>query len=186
MHYPFSMAVTWDTTFEQLDGPARALLNFLGWLGPEPVPRALFAGMKLQRSKQRAAEDTPAEDVDMEDAFASLAGFSVLKWETSNQAFRIHRLILEAIRERLPEEYRKGILQGMLFLVNNYLPGDPPPNDVRSWPLWETIAPHVGEVISQAIQVQFRIGNPTSRLASLLGMFYDAKGLLRDAELTAR
>ena len=184
MHYPLSMAVTWDTTFEQLDGPARGLLNFLGWLGPEPVPRALFAGMKLQRSKQNAAENTRAEDLDIEDAFASLAGFSVLKWETANQSFRIHRLILEAIRERLPEENRKGILQGMLYLMDNYLPGDPPPSDVLSWPLWETMAPQVGEVILQA--VQFRIGHPTSRLASLLGMFYHSKGLLRDAEVLAR
>jgi tetratricopeptide (TPR) repeat protein len=184
MHYPFSMAVTWDTTFEQLDGPGRALLNFLCWLAPEPVPRALLSGMKLQRSKHNAAEGTPAEDVDIEDALASLAGFSMLKWETGNQAFRIHGLILEAIRERLPEEDRKGILQGMMFLVDNYLPGDPPPNDVRSWPLWETMAAHVVDLISQAIDAH--IGHPTSRLASMLGMFLAEKGVWPEAESLAR
>ena len=184
MHYPFSMAVTWDTTLEQLDGPARTLMNFLCWLAPEPVPRALLSGMKLQRSKHNAEEGTPAEDVDIEDALASLAGFSMLKWETGNQAFRIHRLILEAIRERLPKEDRKGILQGMMFLVDNYLPGDPPPDDVRSWPLWETMAAHVVDLISQAMDAH--IGHPTSRLASMLGMFWAEKGVWPEAEWLAR
>jgi hypothetical protein len=54
MHYPLSMAVTWDTSFEQLAGAARDLLNLLCWLAPEPVPRALTAGVKLQGRKQNA------------------------------------------------------------------------------------------------------------------------------------
>ena len=45
IHYPLSMAVTWDTSFEQLNWAARDLLNLLSWLAPEPVPRALIAGV---------------------------------------------------------------------------------------------------------------------------------------------
>src|SRR5262249_6260419 len=104
MHYPLSLAVTWDITFEQLDGSARALLNFLCWLAPEPVPRALLAPMKLQRPRQNAAPgETAVENVDVEETLASLAAFSMLKWETGNTSFRMHRLVLEAVRERLPE-----------------------------------------------------------------------------------
>src|SRR5262249_19981661 len=80
MHYPLSVAVTWDITFEQLDGSARALLNFLCWLAPEPVPRALLAPMKLQRTRQNAAPgETAVENVDVEETLASLAAFSMLK-----------------------------------------------------------------------------------------------------------
>ena len=161
MHYPLSMAVTWDTSFEQLARAARDLLNLLCWLAPEPVPRALSAGAKLQ---QNAANETPAGDGDLEEALAELTGFSMLKWETGNQTFRIHRLVQEAIRERLPDEQRSAVLQSALWMVNNYLPGDPPPYDVRSWPIWEPMVAHVEELISEAVKAG--IGQPTSRLAT--------------------
>jgi tetratricopeptide (TPR) repeat protein len=140
--------------------------------------------VKLQGRKQNAANETPAEDGDLEEALAELAGFSMLKWEMGNQTFRIHRLVQEAIRERLPDEQRGAILQSALWMVNNYLPGDPPPNDVRSWPIWETMVAHVEELMSEAVKA--RIGQPTSRLASMLGMFLAEKSLWPEAELFAR
>jgi hypothetical protein len=141
------------------------LLNLLCWLAPEPVPRALTAGVKLQGREQNAANETPAEEGDPEEALAELAGFSMLKWETGNQVFRIHRLVREAVGERLPDEQRATILQRALLMVNNYLPSNLPPNDVRSWPVWQTMVAHVEELISKAVEAG--IGQPTSRLARL-------------------
>jgi hypothetical protein len=97
---------------------------------------------------------------------AELAVFSMLKWEKGNQAFRIHRLVREVSRERLPDSQRDAILQRVLWTVSNYLPGDPPPNDVRSWPIWEVMAAHVKELILEAVEAG--IGEPTSLLASML------------------
>ena len=108
----------------------------------------------------------------------------MLKWETGNQTFRIHRLVQEAIRERLPDEQRGAILQSALWMVNNYLPGDPPPDDVRSWPIWEPMVAHVEELISEAVKAG--IGQPTSRLANMLGMFIAEKSLWPEAEPFAR
>jgi hypothetical protein len=167
MQYPLSIAVTWDTSFEQLGWAACVLLNLLCWLAPEPVPRALITGAKLRI--QNAANETPAEEGDLEEALIELAGFSMIKWETGNQAFRIHRLVLEVIREQLPDEQRGAILQSALWMVNNYLPSEPPPTDVRSWPIWDTMGAHVRELISEAIKA--RIGHPTSQLAGMFGMF---------------
>ncbi len=184
MHYPLSIAVTWDTSFEQLDGAARDLLNLLCWLAPESVPRALTAHLKLQGRKQNAADDTPAEDVDLEDALAALAGFSMLKWETGNQAFRMHRLVQEVSRNRLPDKRRDAILQDVLWMVSSYLPNNPPPNDVRSWSIWEMMVSHVKELILEAEKA--RIGQPTSRLAAMLGMFFAEKSLWSEAESLER
>jgi hypothetical protein len=36
MQYPRSVAVTWETTLTQLDASARALLQLLAWLAPDP------------------------------------------------------------------------------------------------------------------------------------------------------
>jgi tetratricopeptide (TPR) repeat protein len=184
MHYPLSMAVTWDTSFEQLAWAALDLLNLLCWLAPEPVPRALTAVVKLEGRKQDASSETPAGDGDLEEALAELAGFSMLKWETGNQTFRIHRLVQEAIRERLTDEQRSAILESALWMVNSYLPRDPPPNDVRSWPILEPMVAHVGELVSEAVKAG--IGRPTSRLASMLGIFAAEKSLWFEAEVFAR
>jgi tetratricopeptide (TPR) repeat protein len=93
-------------------------------------------------------------------------------------------LVLEVIRERLPDEQRGAILQSALWMVNNYLPSEPPPTDVRSWPIWDTMGALVRELIPEAIKA--RIGHPTSRLAGMLGMFIAEKNLWPEAESLAR
>jgi tetratricopeptide (TPR) repeat protein len=150
----------------------------LSWLAPEAIPRGLTACTKL--AKQNAAHETLAQDGDVEEALAELAGFSMLKWQKGNQAFRIHRLVRDVIRERQPDERRSIILQSALSMVNNYLPGDPPPDDVRSWPIWEPMVAHVRELISEAVRL--RISQPTSVLA----MFIAEKSLWPEAEVLAR
>ena len=42
MEYPTSVAITWQTSFDQLKEPARRLLQRLAWLAPEPVPESLL------------------------------------------------------------------------------------------------------------------------------------------------
>jgi len=182
MTYPLSIAVTWDTSFEQLDWAARDLLNLLSWLAPEPIPHALTACAKL--AKQNAGRDALAQDGDVEEALAELASFSMLRWDTGNQAFRIHRLVRDVIRERQPDEQRSAILRSALWMVNDYLPNDPPPDDVRSWPIWEPMVAHVRVLISGAVQAG--IGQPTSRLANGLAMFIAKKSLWPEAEALAR
>src|SRR5262249_57926743 len=42
MKHPKSVAVTWQTTLDQLTPDAIVLLNVLAWLAPEPVPLAVL------------------------------------------------------------------------------------------------------------------------------------------------
>ena len=186
-NYPHSALVTWDTSFDQLDAPAKALLNVLAWLAPAPVPRALLEGENAAAILAKAvallsptAEAGEAPSADVEDALAELEAFSLLQWESGNQSFRVHRLVQEVTRERLAPEARKPWLQAALTLVNDYLPGDPPPDDVRSWPLWEPMRPHVTAVAKAADEAG--IAEPTSRLLNELGLLLKAKALWTVAE----
>ena len=108
----------------------------------------------------------------------------MLRWDTGNQVLRIHRLVRDVIRERQPDEQRSVILQSALWMVNSYLPNYPPPDDVRSWPIWEPMVAHVRELISEAVQA--RIGQPTSRMADELAVFIAQKSLWPEAETLAR
>lgn len=189
MQYPRSVAVTWDATFDQLDPAARALLRLLCWLAPEPIPRALLETEGARRALSAAVTEiqTPRErtgvdrsKIDPEDALAGLAGFSMLKWEVGNNAFRIHRLVKEITRERLPKEERESWLRAALGVVDDYLTGDPPPQDVRSWPVWEPMRAHVAVVIAAAEGAG--IGHPTSRLMNDLGLLLKTKCVWDEAE----
>jgi hypothetical protein len=42
MHYDTSVAITWQTSVAQLNDNARALLELLAWLAPEPIPEFLL------------------------------------------------------------------------------------------------------------------------------------------------
>jgi tetratricopeptide (TPR) repeat protein len=187
MHYPRSLLVTWDTSFDQLDTPAQALLTLLAWLSPAPIPRALLEGEKAAQilaecvaRLQPSVQATDPVTADMEDALALLASFSLLQWESGNQSFRVHRLVQEVTRERLAPDHRRPWLEAILALMDDYLPADPPPQDVRSWPLWEPIQPHVMAMVDVADEAG--IAEPTSRLMNELGVLLEKKSLWEAAE----
>ena len=66
MQYPKSVAITWQTSFDQLGAPARRMLQRLAWLAPEPIPESLL--------------DVPVPELDAAEAdpFGALAGAGVL------------------------------------------------------------------------------------------------------------
>jgi hypothetical protein len=185
MKYPLSVLVTWDTSFEQLHLAARALLQLLSWLAPAPLPRALLeteaarAALAQGVDRLREAGEAPA-GADLEEALAALAAFSLLKWEAGNEALRIHRLVQEVSRERLPEGRREAWLGAALAVLDAYLPADPPPVDVRAWPRWQPVRPHVAAVVAAADAAS--VPEPTARLMNDLGVFLITKCVWAEAE----
>ena len=122
MQYPASVAVTWETTFIQLTEPQRRLLEALAWLAPEPIPLFLFDAPPL-------AEAIP----DPRDALASLAAYSLARFDAAGDAVLIHRLVQEITRGRIPQADRARALKIALEAVNTVATGDP--GDVRKMPL---------------------------------------------------
>ncbi|MBL3588709.1 MAG: hypothetical protein JMN24_02815 [gamma proteobacterium endosymbiont of Lamellibrachia anaximandri] len=94
MHYPKSLAVTWETSFEQISPAARALLNLFCWFAPDPMPREpIEAAFDAETLAPLLNEAEPAAD--LEDLLDELEGLSLLKWEPDNSGFSIHRLVQE-------------------------------------------------------------------------------------------
>jgi hypothetical protein len=56
MGYPVSVAVTWETTFAQLEEPGRRLLEVLSWLAAEPIPLFLFGTEPLTAAVPEARD----------------------------------------------------------------------------------------------------------------------------------
>ncbi len=182
MHYPRSIAITWDTSFEQLEPASRALLNMLSWYAPDPIPVEVWqtekAAQAIADGARRLSPDSEPDDA--EDARAGLARYGLIQWEPNRAAFSVHRLVQEVSRERLTDDDSRAALQSALDVLNAYLPGDPPPQDVRSWPRWTPIRQHATTLIAHADQNG--LTQPTTHLMNELGLLLMTKGLWAEAE----
>jgi tetratricopeptide (TPR) repeat protein len=185
MHYPRNVAVTWETTLAQLDEPAHALLRLLAWLAPDPIPRALFHSTEADQVFAAAVAGTggnaPISEGSLEEALAALTKYSMVQWtDVTSASLQVHRLVQEITRGRLPEDAQHFWLEQALRLVNAALPDEPPPQDMRSWPMWDSLRPHVALVVTQADQEG--IPAPTARLINALGVFLKTKCMFAEAE----
>jgi tetratricopeptide (TPR) repeat protein len=167
MGYPVSVAVTWETTFAQLEEPERRLLEVLAWLAPEPIPLFLFGTEPLTSAVPEAR-----------DRLAGLTGYSLAGFAPEGDTVEVHRLVQEVTRGRVPETDRTATLQVALEAVNELAPYEV--SDVRTWAVWTPLAAHADAVIRYADADG--IAEPTARLMSQLGVYRLSRGQFRDAE----
>jgi hypothetical protein len=183
--YPRSVAVTWQTTMQQLDGGEIALLRLLAWLAPEPVPEFVLEGDKAETIWRYAVallqQEAPPETEtsgSVRDALAKLANYSMVRWDTDGATVAVHRVVQEILRSRLPAAARTAWLTLSLRLLDVAWPGDP--TDVRTWGRWQPLQPHVAVAVVQGDEAG--IAEPTARLMNNLGLLFDTKALYAEAE----
>ncbi|HYX22861.1 MAG TPA: tetratricopeptide repeat protein, partial [Thermoanaerobaculia bacterium] len=180
MRYPFSVAVTWQTTFNQLHPTAAALLRLTAYLAPDPIPLDMFekgaslveeaVGLLIEETGQEASPQTVREGL------TELVAYSM--FVKDGETATVHRMVQEVIRGRIPEERRREWIERALRLVNDFSP--PKPGDVRTWSVWNVIRSHAAVVVRYAGEVQ--IPRPTARLMNELEQYLEARGLYPEAE----
>src|SRR5258708_30740354 len=127
--YPRAVAVTWQTSVNQLSPAGRRLLERLAWLAPEPIPNFLL--------------EVPAPGVgggDLVGALTDLADYSLARRNPDNQEFSVHRLMQEVTRRDFVGQERRRSLVEALAWVDACFVGDP--QDVRTWPRLDPLAAH--------------------------------------------
>jgi tetratricopeptide (TPR) repeat protein len=181
MQYPASVAVTWKQTFDRLSPTPAALLRLTAFLAPDSIPfEMLEQGAEyVKRAAELFCEEagTAADGKTVREATADLADYSLITRQDGGLLV-VHRMVQEALRSQIPEEHRRNWIEGALRIVNDAAVEDP--DDVRTWPVWDRLRPHVAEVVAKADEMG--IVEPTSRLLSDLGLLFWAKGLYSEAE----
>src|SRR5712671_6051259 len=165
--YPRAVAVTWQTSVDQLTPAGRRLLEWLAWFAPEPIPNFL-----LEVPVPDVAADDPVE------ALADLADYSLARRNPGKQEFSIHRLVQEVTRHGLGEQERRRSLVEALAWVNETFAGDP--EDVRTWPRLDPLTPHARVIVEHADGAE--ISGPTARLMNELGVLLKTKARYVEAE----
>ena len=130
------LAATWATSVDRLTPDARRLLERLAFLAPEPIPDSLL---------DVAAPGDP-EGFDARAARANLFAYSLVSraaveaGKAAQDGFAVHRLVQDFARRSMTEERRGEALREALGWVDAAFVGDP--QDVRSWPVLDPLAPH--------------------------------------------
>lgn len=170
-HYPASVAVTWQTSFDRLNSSARRLLERLAWFGPEPIPETLL--------------DVPVpglEDANPQsrDALVELETYSLVTLASESPTFTIHRLVQDVARRSQGAE--TIALSEALEWMSAAFVGEP--QDVRSWSTLNPLVPHARAVAIFADQGG--IANSVARLMNQLAILLWEKALHLEAESLMR
>ncbi|MBP7443982.1 MAG: tetratricopeptide repeat protein [Zoogloea sp.] len=169
MQYPRSIAITWQTSFDQLGSPARRLLQHLAWFAPEPIPETLLDIPSLGQSGLVA---------DLHGAMVELDAFSLVMRATDAPFFEVHRLVQEVTRSDLRQGDEHSVLVEALRWVNAAFVGDPV--DVHSWTVLEPLVLHARAVAVHADLAG--ITDPTAHLMNQVSLLLLEKAAYAEAE----
>lgn len=165
--YPRSVAVTWQTSVEQLTPEGLRLLRRLAFLAPEPVPEFLL--------------DVPVPGAEAEDLHAALAdldAFSLVTRRPAAPVFSVHRLVQAVTRQSLTEEAATRSLAEALGWINAAFEGDP--EDVRSWPRLDPLMQHA--IATTKAADDSGVSMPTARMMGRAANLFSAKARYGEAE----
>jgi tetratricopeptide (TPR) repeat protein len=160
--------------FSTLSSPARFVISICSHLGMAPIPRSLLNHLKDLINKEE--KEQSIEPLAIEDALDELSTYGLISLEPD--IFLLHDLLIKILREDSNSE----TLQIALNWLASFVPKHS--EDVRTWPIWESIKPHVQELISQGEEAG--IPHPTIQLANMLGLFLLNKGQFKAAEIFFR
>jgi tetratricopeptide (TPR) repeat protein len=187
-HYPTPLATTWEATLQELSPIARNLLNVFCWLAPEPIPPSLLdperlqAALQFESSEESTAEPEGPSTADIEEGLAQLADYSMLRREQPdgalNASLLMHRLVQDITRFHLTHDSHSEWLRRTLQLAESACPDAP--DDVRTWPEWDPLRPHIADLVQHADKAA--IPHPTSHLMNELGMLLTTRADYAQAE----
>lgn len=165
MHYPRSLAVTYQTSVDRLSEPAKEFFRVLSWLAPDPIP---FSAL-----------DSEHAPTDARSLLAELENFSLARRDTASNAFTVHRLVQEITRQQqLAEASTPALLIALLWFSELFLIGDS--QDVSTWPVLEPIAGHIRSVALHAAERD--ISAPTAFILNHVAVLYYTKAQYAVAE----
>jgi tetratricopeptide (TPR) repeat protein len=186
--YPDSVMTTWKTTAAKLGAGSRAILRLCAFLAPTPLPvSVLIIGVEGIHGEAMAIANGPLPaPTDAEswvrDQVRQLRAYSMV--EAKGQSIKFHPLVQTVQRLDLDvaSGERRYILEESLWWIILCFAGDP--DDVRSWPTLDPLAPHAHAVARYADGAG--VADPTSRLMNSLGGLLNAKARYAEAEQLKR
>jgi tetratricopeptide (TPR) repeat protein len=133
-----TVATTWQVSLERVRPVtgAMALLEVCAFLGAEEVPRALFAQPLDPQPKELAV--LAGDPFTLDEAVAAVRRLGLVK--ANEQAFTVHRLVQQVIRDQFDSEQQRHRVATALRLISAAFPTEHA--DPDAWPTYARLLPH--------------------------------------------
>ncbi len=181
MSYPFSVAVTWQTSFKQLGSMSRAILQLISHLAAEPTPeRMLTEGEEIVTAAIKLLGRVEThEPVGVTDGLAELARYCLVRRQGGDVV--VPRMVQEVVRHQIHETKRDEWIGKTLEVVRSFAPHDS--DDVTTWPIWNRLRPHVKQVLELAEEAKVEVETSAlSWLMDRLGVLLRYNAVYSEAE----
>lgn len=178
--YEESWQNTWELAYRGVEAEspaAAALLTLAAFLAPDEIPVDMVLGHPDEVPEVLAA--ALRDPLDREELVPGLAGYSLMTLDGSGQAFGMHRLVQQAMRERLPLEERKVWAEAAVNLVSGAFPANV--QDPAAWPEASRLAPHALAACDLVEQLGLSL-HRAGWLYIVVGMLRQKQGLFTAAE----
>ncbi|WP_157382850.1 FxSxx-COOH system tetratricopeptide repeat protein [Nonomuraea coxensis] len=140
--YPHSMTAAWQISVHEIENrlPAAAeVLRCLAFFGPDPILRDIFRRGK--RSGARRMGPILSDPLTLNQAFAELNRFALVRIEPETGTVQVHRLVQALLRDSLKEEERDQIRHEVHLLLAAGAPADP--ENTVNWDTYAGLLPHL-------------------------------------------
>jgi tetratricopeptide (TPR) repeat protein len=191
MRYPRSVAVTWQTSVDQVGDTARGLLRLAAQLAPEPIPGFFFMSERAVVALRKywptgEAGSGQLDEWGVEEALAELMRFSLadIFGTGGERAYKVHRLLQETTCAHLGEDLRSAWRATGLNVAEAVAFSDP--SEVRNWSVWRPMEPHLEKLVGdgvppRAAQAAAAVTNHLAMFQQCLGKWASAERFYRDS-----
>ncbi|WP_409000446.1 FxSxx-COOH system tetratricopeptide repeat protein [Streptomyces europaeiscabiei] len=144
--YPDTVAKTWLVSIARLRerSPASVrLLQVCAFMGPEPISSHLLYS-KNMLDELRTVDPTLQETLLLGRVIREIARLALAQVDQAGSSIQIHRLVQAVIRSQLTEDEQQRARHVVHLVLAGARPQhDEPTDNPDSWPLFETIWPHL-------------------------------------------
>lgn len=141
--YESTVTAAFEVALDQLgevNPAALQLLQICACLAPEPVPRALLAGVAASPITPEL-DAVRADPIRLSRAFRDLQRYALAHIDHGRDAVDAHRIVTAVVRARMTDDERTTMRRGAHTLLADADPHEP--TDPSAWERYQMLVPHV-------------------------------------------
>ena len=172
---------TWRMNFDQVEKESKAardLLYCCTFFDPDRIPLDILRKGAEDLGPELAAALADANAMALNAVLQPLVRYSLIRRDSSDDSFSIHRLIQEVVCADMEEKDRRTWTERAALAVNAAFPEDP---DFRNWSLCDRLLPHA-RLAADAIEHYGLHSGPLSRLLNQTAYYLHVRARYAEAD----
>ena len=180
--YPESVLTTWKMNFSEVERASEAaadVLTLCAFLSPDHIPFELIVEGRQQLGPAitAALSDVDENPLLLNEMLAPLMLYSLVRVDSEQRTFSLHRLVQEVVQARLDESARRAWAERAVEALNEALPMVA----FETWLSCERLLPHARQA-ARLIQQWQIVSQSAARLLNQSGVYCYFRGQYKEAE----